>query len=191
MEISTRPLGQEIAEIIYPNFVTGTLIVYHWIPLEDVVLYMMLYMSTNLYVCLKLILIPRSRGWLKLVRKDHPDNVKRGGVCIYYDESLPVRVLNLPYLQEALLLELNDEIIIISSLYCFPSQNSEEFKSFLSDINARKPSVSVILGNFNTRLTSWWSNDIDSLEGTKIFSLSTSNGLSLHIFKETSLLVLI
>ena len=67
----------------------------------------------------------------KLVRADHP-NVKRGGVCIYYKESLPVRVINLPYLQEALLLELNDQNkkIIISSLYRSPSQNSEEFGSF-------------------------------------------------------------
>ena len=58
--------------------------------------------------------------------------------------------------------------MIISSLYRSPSQNSEEFGSFLtdfehllSDINARKP-VSVILGDFNARSTSWWSNDIDS-----------------------------
>ena len=29
-----------------------------------------------------------------LVRADHPDNSKRGGVCIYYKESLPVRVIN-------------------------------------------------------------------------------------------------
>ena len=73
--------------------------------------------------------------------------------------------------------------IIMSSLYRSPSQNSEEFERFLtnfehllSDINVRKPSVSFILGDFNARLTSWWSNDIDFLEGTKIFSLSTSNG---------------
>ena len=32
----------------------------------------------------------------KLVRADHPNNVKRGGVCFYYKESLPVRAINLP-----------------------------------------------------------------------------------------------
>ena len=32
----------------------------------------------------------------KLVRSDHPNNIKRGGVCIYSKESLPVRVVNLP-----------------------------------------------------------------------------------------------
>ena len=121
----------------------------------------------------------------KLVSADHPNNVKGGGACIYYKESLPVRLIILPYLQEALLLELNDENkkIIISSLYRSPSQNSEEFESFLtnfeqilSDINARKPPVSVILGDFNVRSTSWWSSDTDSLEGSKRFSLSLFNG---------------
>ena len=42
----------------------------------------------------------------KLVRSDHPDNNKRGGVCTYYKESFPVRVINLPFLKEALLLEM-------------------------------------------------------------------------------------
>ena len=71
-------------------------------------------------------------------------------------------------------------MIMISSFSRSPSQNSEEFESFytnfehpLSDINARKPSVFVILGDFNTRSTSWWSNYIDSAERTKLFSLST------------------
>ena len=41
-----------------------------------------------------------------LVRADHPNDVKRGGVCIYYRESLPIRVISIPYLKEAALLEL-------------------------------------------------------------------------------------
>ena len=49
-----------------------------------------------------------SEGY-KLVLEDHPNNVKRGRVCIYYQEYLPVRVTNLFYLQDPLLLELNDK----------------------------------------------------------------------------------
>ena len=30
-----------------------------------------------------------------LVRVDHPNDTKSGGVCIYYKELLPVRVTNL------------------------------------------------------------------------------------------------
>ena len=120
----------------------------------------------------------------KLVCADHPNNVKRDGVCIYYKQSLPVKLINLPFLQEVLLLELNDQNkkIMVSCLYRSPSQNSGEFESFLlnfeyllSDINAREPSVSVILGDFNASLISWWSNDIDSAEGTKLFSMSSWN----------------
>ena len=30
----------------------------------------------------------------KLVRADNPSDLKRGGVCIYFKESLPIKVLN-------------------------------------------------------------------------------------------------
>ena len=54
-----------------------------------------------------------------LVRADHPNNIKRGGVCIYYKESLPVRVISLPYLKEALLLEMTckNKKVIVSVIY--------------------------------------------------------------------------
>ena len=44
-----------------------------------------------------------------LVRADHPNDIKKGGVCIYFRESLPV--IAIPYLKEVVLLELvqNDE----------------------------------------------------------------------------------
>ena len=42
-----------------------------------------------------------------LVRADHPDNIKRGEVCIYYKEFLPVQVISLPFLKEAVLLEMS------------------------------------------------------------------------------------
>ena len=43
----------------------------------------------------------------KLIHSDHPNDIKRDGVCIYFKEILPVRVINIPYLKEALLLEIN------------------------------------------------------------------------------------
>ena len=86
----------------------------------------------------------------KLIRADHPDNIKRGGVCIYYKESLPVRVISLPYFKEALLLEMSNsnKKVMLSVIYRSPSQNNDEFEAFLSnfqmllnDINNRKPSL--------------------------------------------------
>ena len=83
-----------------------------------------------------------------LVRANHPNNIKWGEVCIYYKESLPVRVISLRYLKEALLLEMtyNNKKVIVPVIYRSPSQNNSEFdlflsnfEKFLSDINERKP----------------------------------------------------
>ena len=121
----------------------------------------------------------------KLIRADHPDNIKRGGVCIYYKESLPVRVISTPYFKEALFLEMNynNKKVMVSVIYRSPGQTNDEFDAFLSnlqlllnDINYQKPSLSVVAGDFNSRCSSWWSNDINTIEGLKLFSSTSSNG---------------
>ena len=123
----------------------------------------------------------------KLIRTDHPVNIKRGGVCIYYKETLPVRVISTPYFKEALLLEMNhnNEKVMVFVVYRSPSQTNDEFDAFLSNlqllfnnISYRKPSLSVVTGDFNSRCSSWWSNDINTTEGLKPFSSSSSNGFS-------------
>ena len=50
------------------------------------------------------------------------------------------------------------------------------FEAILSDISTRKPTVSIITGDFNARSSSWWSNDIKTLEDTNLYSLAFSNG---------------
>ena len=71
--------------------------------------------------------------------------------------SLPDRVKSLPYLKEALLLEMiyNNKKVIVPVVYRSPSQNNSEsdlffsnFEKFLSDINQRKPFLSVTTGDF-------------------------------------------
>ena len=119
-----------------------------------------------------------------LVRADHPNNIKRGGVCIYYKESLPVQVISLPYLNKGLVLEMNEnnKKMVVSVIYRSPSHNNREFDSFLlnfeqllSDRSTRKPNVSIITGKFNARSSSWWSDDISALERTNLYSLTSSN----------------
>ena len=84
-----------------------------------------------------------------LVCADHPNNIRRGGVCIYYKESLQVQVISLPYLKEALLLEMtyNYKKVKVSVIFRSPSQSNSKFDLFLSsfnkllrDIRKRKPS---------------------------------------------------
>ena len=134
----------------------------------------------------------------KLIRADHPDNIKRGGVCIYYKESLPVRCISTTYFKEALLLEMsyNNKKVMVSVIYRSPSQTNDEFDAFLSnlqlplnDINYQKPSLSVVAGDFNSRCSSWWSNDIDTKEGLKLFSSTSSNDFSQLIHDPTHIQV--
>ena len=50
-------------------------------------------------------------------------NIKRGGVCLYYKYNLPLRVINIDYLNECLTLEVTvgDKICNFAVLYRFPS----------------------------------------------------------------------
>ena len=72
------------------------------------------------------------------------------------------------------------------------SQSNTEFDSFLSntenlasDINNRKPALSIITGDFNARSQSWWSNLIIITEGSKLLALSSLNGFSQLINEPT------
>ena len=68
-----------------------------------------------------------------LLRADHPSNAERGRVCIYYKETLSLKVISTPYLTESLLYEvtIGSRECIIGTVYRSPSQNSEEFEFFL------------------------------------------------------------
>ena len=77
----------------------------------------------------------------------------------------------------------NNKKVILSVIYRSPIQNNSEFdlllsnfEKLLTDINKRKPFLSVITGDFNARSSSWWPKDINTTEGSKLFSLTSSNG---------------
>ena len=64
------------------------------------------------------------------------DNVKKGGVYIYYKSCLTSRVLIISRLNECLILEvkLNRKSVILSTLYRSLSQLTDEFDNFLSKL---------------------------------------------------------
>ena len=120
-----------------------------------------------------------------LIHADHPSNNKRGVVCIYYQESLAVQLVETNYLRECLLCEvsINNKKGYVAVLYRSPSQNSLEFDNFIlkfekmiSDINSANPHFSIILGHFNTRSNNWWQGDTQTSEGSRIDYLITSYG---------------
>ena len=68
-----------------------------------------------------------------LIRADHPNNIKQGGVYIYYRETLLVKTIQINYLPECLVCEVNYENkkMFIGASYRTPSQNDEKFDEFL------------------------------------------------------------
>ena len=96
----------------------------------------------------------------KLVRADHPDDVKRGGVCLYYMENLTLQLVDTPYIEQCILCEINIQNTTgyVAVTYRSPSQFSNESEEFLvnfdkllNQVNMHKSSFAAILGDFNTR----------------------------------------
>ena len=64
-----------------------------------------------------------------LLRADHPSNNKRGGVCIFYRNNLPLGILIISYLSECIFffkISIGNKICRFIHLYRFPSQTQDE-----------------------------------------------------------------
>ena len=86
----------------------------------------------------------------------------------------------------------NNKKVMVSVIYHSPNQTNDKFEAFLSNfqmllngINNCKPSLSVTTGDFNSRCSSWWSDDINTKKGLKLFSLTSSNDFSQLIYEPT------
>ena len=132
-----------------------------------------------------------------LIRADHPDNIKRGGVCLYFKKSLALRKIELSHITECILCEVNVKVqvgfIIVN--YHSPSQTSSQFDDFLSnfeklfdDVQIFQPAFTVILGDFSARSKLWWSGDSTTIEGTRLDSLVSTHGFHQLISEPTHIL---
>ena len=67
-----------------------------------------------------------------LIRADNPNNIKRGGVCIYYRETLPVKIINVNILNECLVCEpsFGSRRVCLVNIYRTPSQSSNKCDTF-------------------------------------------------------------
>ena len=65
-------------------------------------------------------------------RAEHPSGNRRGGVCIYYKEPLPIKMLIINYLQEYICfdLKIGSKPCTFVLLYRSPSQSPVEFEIF-------------------------------------------------------------
>ena len=136
-----------------------------------------------------------------VVKADHPSNAKRGGVCLYFKNSRPLKVLDIQLLQECINFEIKiaDKTCNFISLSRFPSQSKDELESFadnldlnLDSIALRNPYLIVVLGDFNVQTKKWYPLGKTTYEGTRIDGITSQFGLEQlihersHITKERS-----
>ena len=105
-----------------------------------------------------------------LLRAYHPNDIKRGGVCICFKESLPlIRRNGLTNIKDCLVTEINvnNEKCFFTCLYRSPSQSHDEFERFrsnlnllFSNINDLHPTCSIVLRDFNAKWSKWHYNSI-------------------------------
>ena len=110
-----------------------------------------------------------------LIRSDHPSNSKRGGVCIYYKNFLPLKVCDISLLDECIKSELKmgDKFCRFVALYRSPSQTQDDFLFFsqnfgltLEKLSENNPYLLVAIGDFNAKHRHWYSQDTNTFEGT-------------------------
>ena len=132
-----------------------------------------------------------------LYRADHPSNVKRVGICIYYKNCPPLKVTNIQYLQECInfKMKIGEKLCNFVALCRSPSQSQNEFETFvknlelnLDTISANNPFLTVFLGNFNAKSNLWCKNDKMIYEGSKIDGIASQFGLHQLINEPTHLL---
>ena len=93
-----------------------------------------------------------------LIRADYRDNMKGGGVCLYYKENLLLRHIKTEYFPQYLLckISIQNQTGYCVVTYRSPSQNNNEFNEFLTNferllnhVKQMEKSFLVILGDFN------------------------------------------
>ena len=132
-----------------------------------------------------------------MYRVDHPSDVKRGGVCIYYKTMLPLKILSTNFLQECINFEvcIGNKICRFIHLYRTPSQSQDEFHDFLRNLEMNlddsfnsNPFLTTVIGDFNAKSKNWSEGDRSTIEGSKIEFLTSQFGLSQIIKEPTHIL---
>ena len=121
-----------------------------------------------------------------LIRADHPSSAKRGGVCIYYRNFLPLKLINIHSLNECITFEikLGDKVCNFVSLYRSPNQSKDDFENFcnnfeqtLDTVSTTNPFLVVAIGDFNAKSSNRYTGDTTTFEGSKTEAITSQFGL--------------
>ena len=116
----------------------------------DIICIAELYLNSDTLSCDDKLNIP---GY-NMSHADHPSGNRHGVVCIYYEESLPTKMLIINYFQECTCfdLKIGSKLCTIVSLYKSPSQSANELENFLNKLNLtmelitqKNPFLTVVL----------------------------------------------
>ena len=128
---------------------------------------------------------------------NNPTNTRRGGVGLFYENSLPLIIRNDLSFDESIVVEVKfgRKKIFFTVLYRSPAtdHNSPNFQAFLTDfgnlyakIKAENPFATFFTGDFNAHSQYWWPDGDTTPEGTEIEHLLSSLGLSQVICEPTN-----
>ena len=127
-------------------------------------------------------------------RTDHLSEEKRGGLCIYYKNKLPLKVLDKHILRECIDFEIKVEnkLCKFIVLYPSPSQSQDTLESFIDNLELNTDAIAAknsyligILGDLNAKLTTWCRSDKSLYEGSRIDGLVSNYGLQQLINEPT------
>ena len=133
-------------------------------------------------------------NWYNLLRSDHLSNKNRGGVCIYHESYLPLKIIDTNYLNECVRFQLmvGEKLCNFIALYRSPSQLQDLFESLkenlelnLESVVQNNPFLVVLLNNFNVKSSNWCKHDIATTEGEAIENISLQFGLDQMINEPT------
>ena len=67
-----------------------------------------------------------------MIRSDHPFNKKRAGICIYYENFLPLKLTGVRLLDQCIAFDLiiSNKLCSFAALYRSPSQSQDDFATF-------------------------------------------------------------
>ena len=128
-----------------------------------------------------------------MMRADHPSNTKRGGVCLYYKEDLPIIRRDISNLKKMLSYRntIKNQQCFLTCLYRSPSQSCEQFQSFCDSPdfpmnNSLNPAtISIIIGYFNGKCSKLYSFVTSDNTGKKSDTITSATGYTQIIDKST------
>ena len=128
-------------------------------------------------------------------RSDKDSDTRNGGVCLYFNESLPIKErCDLEILPETIVAEikLHKKKVFIVLSYRHPNKSNDELVEYMclleniyESVRKETPVASILCGDFNARSPLFWEGDSENNEGRLFNNVLISNHLGQLINEPT------